>query len=189
MIFSKELMIRKGCTHVSDRLIYLISGPIGIGKSTTSKKLAQNVKNCVLIEGDTILDMFDHGAVASWDERLSFTWEHILALTRGFIRKGFNVVIDFVVEEELDWFCKQLSDLQITMKYIVLKADEEKLMERIYMRGDNNSIERSLYLLNKLQSKPSNQPFLCDTTNKQTEEIVNIIIKDPGFMVAHLKQS
>ncbi|MFL8938046.1 AAA family ATPase [Rossellomorea oryzaecorticis] len=174
---------------MSDRLIYLISGPIGVGKSTTSKKLAQNVNNCVLIEGDTILDMFGYGAGASWEERLSLTWEHILALTRGFILKGFNVVIDFVVEEEFDWFCKQLSDLQVTMKYIVLKATEETLIERIHTRGDENSIDRSLYLLNKLQSSPKNQPFLCETTHRQTAGIVHTIIKDPGFIVTTYIQS
>jgi deoxyadenosine/deoxycytidine kinase len=168
---------------VADHLIFLISGPIGVGKSTTSKKLAQKVKNCVLLEGDTILDMFDYGAEASWEERLNLTWEHILALTKGFIRKDFNVVIDFVVEEELDWFCEQLADLQITLKYIVLRADEENLIERIHMRGDKNSIDRSLYLLNKLQSNQLNHPYLLDTTHKQTEEIVDIIIRDPVFIV------
>jgi deoxyadenosine/deoxycytidine kinase len=166
-----------------EKLIYLVSGPVGVGKSTTSKKLAQNVNNCVLLEGDSLLDMFGYGAEASWEERLRLTWENILHLTRNFIQSNFNVVIDFVVEDELDWFCNHISDLEVTLKYIVLKADREKLMERIHMRGDHDSMERSLYLLNQLESTPSNQQFLLDTTLKHTDEIVDVIIKDAGFIV------
>jgi broad-specificity NMP kinase len=164
-------------------IIYLVSGPLGVGKSTTSKKLAQNVKNSVLLEGDCILHMFEHRSEASWEDRLSLTWKNILALTRNFIQHDFNVVIDFVVEDELDWFCKQISDLQVTLKYIVLRADKEKLIERLRKRGDYDSLERSLFLLNKLESTPSNKQFMYDTTLRQTEEIVDVIIKDTGFIV------
>ncbi|MCA1054150.1 ATP-binding protein [Rossellomorea aquimaris] len=168
---------------MSERFIFLVSGPIGVGKSTTSKKLAQKIHNCVLLEGDAILDMFDYGTEASWEKRLRLTWKHIVSLTRGFIEDDFNVVIDFVVEDELEWFYHNLSDLQITMKYIVLTAEEENVIERIRIRGDIPSIERSLFLLNKLRSNPLNQPFLIDTTFRQTAEIVELIINDPRFIV------
>jgi predicted kinase len=164
-------------------IIYLLSGPLGVGKSTTSKKLAQTVKNCVLLEGDCILHMFEHGSEASWEDRLSLTWENILALTRNFIKHDFNVVIDFVVEDELEWFCKHISDLQVTLKYIVLRADKEKLSERLRIRGDYDSLERSLFLLNKLESTPSNKQFIYDNTLRNTAEIVDVIINDSGFIV------
>ncbi|NGP58332.1 ATP-binding protein [Paenibacillus thiaminolyticus] len=164
-------------------VIYLVSGPVGVGKSTISKKLAQMVKKCVLLEGDFILHMFEYGSETSWEERLSLTWENILTLTRNLIQNDFNVVIDFVVEDELDWFCKHISDLQVTLKYIVMRADKEKLIERIRMRGDIESIERSLFLLNKLESTPSNQQFLFDTTLRNSTEIVDAIINDTGFIV------
>ncbi|MDG0873984.1 ATP-binding protein [Paenibacillus thiaminolyticus] len=164
-------------------VIYLVSGPVGVGKSTISKKLAQMVKKCVLLEGDSILHMFEYGSETSWEERLSLTWENILTLTRNLIQNDFNVVIDFVVEDELDWFCKHISDLQVTLKYIVMRADKEKLIERIRRRGDIESIERSLFLLNKLESTPSNQQFLFDTTLRNSTEIVDAIISDTGFIV------
>ena len=34
--------------------IYIITGPAGVGKSTISRKLAENSKKSVLIEGDEI---------------------------------------------------------------------------------------------------------------------------------------
>ncbi len=164
-------------------IIYLISGPIGVGKSTTSKNIAQSIKNCVLIEGDNILHMFNCDSETSWEDRLSLTWENILTLTKNFIQHDFNVVIDFVVEDELEWFCKQITDLQVILKYIVLRADKKKLIERIHTRGDNDSLDRSLFLLNKLESSPLNKPFLYDTTLKHTAEIVDEIINDNGFII------
>ena len=141
------------------------------------------VKNSVLLEGDSILNMFEFGADASWEERLRLTWEYILTLTRSFIHNNDNVVIDFVVEDELEWFCKHISDLEVTLKYIVSRADKEKLIERIQMREDIDSVERSLFLLNKLESTPSNQQFMYDTTLKNTREIVDVIINDNSFIL------
>ena len=168
---------------VDQKIIYLVSGPIGVGKSTTSKELARNVPNCVLIQGDSILHMFDYGSDATWEQRLSLTWENILAITQNVIDHDFNVVIDFVVEDELKWFCQQITDLQVNLKYIVLRADKEKLIERIHSRGDHESIDRSLFLLNKLESASSNKPFVYDTTQIHTAEIVDTIINDNRFVV------
>ncbi|SDN70988.1 Cytidylate kinase [Paenibacillus sp. yr247] len=165
-------------------VIYLISGPLGVGKSTISKELAQNVKQCVLIEGDDILHMFKGESHPSWEERLRLTWKNILALTRNFIQHELNVVIDFVVEDELDWFCKHISDLNVRLNYVVLRADKEKLIERLSKRGDIHSLERSLFLLNKMETSPSNNQFIYDTTLKLPAEIVKEIIQNhSGFNV------
>ncbi|WP_339315203.1 AAA family ATPase [Paenibacillus sp. FSL R10-2734] len=166
-----------------EHMVYLISGPLGVGKSTTSIELARNVKHCVLIEGDVLLHMFKGESEPSWEERLSLTWKNILALTRNFIQHGFNVVIDFVVEDELDWFCKHVSDLNVRLKYVILTADREKLIERLTIRGDIESLERSLFLLNKMEMTSSNEPFIKDTTQKQTSEIVEEIINDSSYNV------
>ncbi|TDF89719.1 hypothetical protein E1757_34505 [Paenibacillus piri] len=165
------------------KLIYLISGPLGVGKSTTSKELARYIKQCVLIEGDKLLHMFKGESQPSWEERLNLTWENILALTRNFIVNDLNVVIDFVVEDELDWFCKQISDLNVELRYIILRADKDKLTERLNMRGDIDSLDRSLFLLNKMESSPSNNQFIYDTTLKQPKEITQDVIDDTRFNV------
>jgi 2-phosphoglycerate kinase len=113
-----------------DQLIYLISGPIGVGKSTTSKELAKTIEHCVLIEGDVLLHLFMSEPAPSFEERVALAWMNILSATRGFIERGFHVVIDFVVEDELEWFCEQISDLNVTLKYAVLRAEEGTIVER-----------------------------------------------------------
>ncbi|WP_169086727.1 AAA family ATPase [Paenibacillus sp. PL91] len=165
-------------------VIYLLSGPLGVGKSTASRELARNVEQCVLIEGDNILHMFKGESQLSWEERLCLTWKNILALTRNFIQHNLNVIIDFVVEDELDWFCKQISDLNVRVKYVVLRADKEKIVERLTIRGDIDSLERSLFLLNKMEMSSSNNSYIYDTTLKKPAEIVEEIINDPRFNVS-----
>lgn len=164
-------------------LLYLISGPLGVGKSTTAKMLAERVERCVLIEGDLLLHMLHHELPLSWDERLSLTWKNLLALTRNMLRQGLNVVIDFVVEDELEWFCEQLSDLDVSIKYAVLHADKEKIAERLTTRGDIDSLERSLFLLDKLVSMPQNRQFLYDTALKRPEDTAEAILLEPRFQV------
>jgi broad-specificity NMP kinase len=165
------------------KLIYLISGPIGVGKSTTSREIARNMTQCVLIEGDDLLHMFEGESQPAWEEKLILTWKNILALTRNFILNNLNVVIDFVIEDELDWFCKEISDLNVELRYIVLRADKDKLIERLKMRGDIHSLERSLFLLNKMETSPSNNQFMYDTTLKHPNEIAQDIIDGTRYNV------
>lgn len=167
------------------KTIFLISGPPGVGKSTTSKILVRSVKQCVLIVGDDINHMFEAGSEPPWEERLRLTWKNILAITRNFIQHDFHVVIDFVVEDELQWFCEEISDLNVILKYVVLRADKEKIIERLSKRGDPHSLERSLFLLNKMEGSSINEQFIYDTTLKQPVEIVEEIINDSNFNVSY----
>jgi deoxyadenosine/deoxycytidine kinase len=170
--------------NTKEPIIYLISGPIGVGKSTVTKQLAQKVESCALIEADHLLHMFQGKAGPSWEERLHITWLNIVAVTRNYSKQNVNVMIDFVVEDEFEWFCNELSDLNVRIVYVVLRADEETMLKRLNQRGDHDdSIKRSLFLLNKLEKAPTNAPFLFDTTNKQPADIAEEIIKDARFHV------
>jgi broad-specificity NMP kinase len=156
-----------------DRSIYIISGPCGVGKSTITKALAREMKKVVLIEADLIHSMFVGKEQPQWEEQLSILWQNILSLTKNFIENNLNVIIDCVVESELEWFCKQFSELNVKIHYVLLRADEDILIRRLNKRGDVNLIERSLFLLDKLENILSNKHYLYDTTNKQPVEIIN----------------
>jgi broad-specificity NMP kinase len=163
-----------------NKTIYLISGPCGVGKSTVSKTLTQMVKPSAMIVGDYINFMFGDGSEPPWEERLHLTWKNILALTRNFIQHDFNVIIDFVVENELEWFCNQISDLDVRLKFIVLRANKETLIERLGKRGDTDLVDRSLYLLNQMEST-TDKHFMYDTTSIQPKEIAAEIIANSNF--------
>ncbi|WP_347551392.1 AAA family ATPase [Pseudalkalibacillus hwajinpoensis] len=152
--------------------IYLVSGPCGVGKSTITKTLAHEMEGVVLIEGDVIHSMFIGQEQPPWDEQLEIDWKNILSLTKNFVENNLNVIIDYVVETELEWFCKQLSGLNVHIHYVVLRADEGILIERLNKRGDHNLVDRSLQLLEELESRMPNKKYLYDTTNKQPSDIV-----------------
>ncbi|TYS58432.1 AAA family ATPase [Sutcliffiella horikoshii] len=165
------------------RNVYIISGPCGVGKSTITKGLACKLKKAVLIEGDLISAMFVGEEQPAWEEKLSIVWQNLSSLTKNFLLNGYDVVIDYVVEDELKWFCKDLhqTGVDVTLHYFVLRADPDALVERITKRGDTGMIPRSFELLHQLENKEENAPHLYDTTNKEPnviiEEIANNITR------------
>ncbi|WP_274650999.1 AAA family ATPase [Paenibacillus humicola] len=165
----------------SQNTIFLISGPLGVGKSTTSKLLAQKIQSCVRIEGDIFLHMVRDDLHLDWEQRLRLAWDNLLALTRNFVRRGLNVVIDLVVEDELNWFCEGVSDLDAKVNYAVLTADRETIVKRLTQRGDIDSLDRSLFLLDKLGNAPENGRFIIDTTSKLPEETADLLLTNADF--------
>lgn len=168
--------------EIESKIIYLVSGPCGVGKSTVSEILTQLVTPGVLIDGDYIMSMFAEGSEPPWEERLQLTWKNIAALTRNFIQHDFNVVIDFVVEDELEWFCHQISDLAVRIKFIVLVANKETLVERLVKRGETDLIDRSLFLLNQMEESPTHRKFMFDTTTTSPKEVAAGIIANSEFL-------
>lgn len=163
--------------------IYLISGPCGVGKSTVAKALYGHLKHAALIDGDAIMSMFPEGHEPPWEEHLAITWENILSMTKSLIRHKFDVVIDFVVETEFEWFSQQAADLEVALRYVVLRADKETLVKRLEKRGDPELVDRSLFLLSELEGLPFNQKNLYDTTHTQPSEIVENILTTSRFTV------
>jgi len=165
-----------------DSTLYLLSGPCGVGKSTVSKEVAKRIPRSVLLVGDTLLDVYQ-GYEAPWEERLSLAWTNILSVTRNFIRHRWNVVLDFVVEDELEWFMHELEDMSVSLHYIVLVADEPTLIQRINHRGTPEITDRSLFLLDKLKKLETNSHFLYNTSGKSPTEITEDILSSNKFRI------
>ena len=166
------------------RTIYIISGACGIGKSTITKKLFEQIKDSVRIEGDFFLHLFEgKEEVMSWEDRIKFSWDNILSTTRTIINYNFDVIIDFVVEEELSWFCENVKDLNVHIKYVVLTADKEQLLKNIQKRGTLDITERSLFLHEKFNNSELHKSFLLDITGKDLQNIAEFIIKESRFIV------
>ncbi|MBB3112708.1 cytidylate kinase [Paenibacillus phyllosphaerae] len=161
--------------------VYLISGPLGVGKSTVSKNLAGAMKQGVLIEGDLLLHVYRGETEPPWEERLRLAWLNITAVTRNFVLNGLDVVIDFVVEDELEWFSEQLSDLEVVLRYVVLYAEPDTLANRLHQRGDAQYLHRSLFLRNKLMASSTNEPYLLDTENRKPDELAETILTNSKF--------
>ena len=172
--------------------IYFFSGPCGCGKSTLAtayaKHLANNCerKQVYLIHGDDFHagfiesdnkgDFFVDGQASDallWQDILKFNWDCILDVAEKALDRGLDVVIDYVIEEELPLVQKLAEEYDAKLYYVVLTASQDTIRQRITNRGDVDMIERALFLKNKLDNLPENQGHMFDNTNKSIEQELN----------------
>lgn len=150
--------------------IFLFSGPCGCGKSTLSKTYAEKHaaetgRQVYVIHGDDFHAGFTGDVPGlSWPDVLRFNWDCILSIAGKVLGLGLDVVIDYVVEDELPLVKKLAGEYGAGLHYVVLTADEETLRQRISARGDTELIPRSLFLREKLMHMPENQGHLFDNT-------------------------
>lgn len=174
--------------------IYFFSGPCGCGKSTLANAYAKYLvnkgdrKQIYLIHGDDFHDGFieaynpddffvkgQASDVLLWQDILKFNWDCILTVARKALDKGLDVVIDYVIEDELPLVQQMAAEYDAKLYYVVLTASEDTIRQRITQRGDVDLIERALFLKNKLDNLPENQGHLFDNTGKTIEQEVEAL--------------
>lgn len=170
--------------------IYIISGPAGVGKSTTSNRLAKQFDHSAYIEGDLINHMVVSGYLPPWEseELLSLTWENIADLSINFVKAQKNVVIDYVAfPEEVEKFSQKIYTKvkNVEIKYVVLWVDNAELLRRDALRIKEHQMGiRCLELVDEFESKRIDKRFVYNTTNIQPSnlnEILSIIRENPRF--------
>ena len=111
--------------------LYIITGPAGVGKSTVSKKLAQNLSKSALIEGDEIYHQVIGGYIPAWKEgnHLQTFWKVCINIVKSYLKDGFDVVFNYIVTPENLALLKN-EFKNYTIKFIVLLVDESTLLLR-----------------------------------------------------------
>ena len=159
--------------------IYFFSGPCGCGKTTLSNAFAQHLVNntntnqVYIIHGDDIRGGFIYSDCSHkysdnklcWDEILKFNWECILNTADSVLKRGLDVIIDYVIEDELPRVKSLCNKYDAGLIYIVLTASDDAIKERISQRGDTELTERALFLKYKLDNMKENEGHLLDNTN------------------------
>ena len=172
-----------------NRIIF-ISGPCGCGKTTLADALAkrlvrQSGKTVYVIHGDDFhrgfveredkAPFFPDGQPSQrvqWEEILAFNWDCILFAAGRALEQGIDVVIDYVIEDELPRVRALADRYGAALHYIVLTAEAREIERRIRARGDADMIERALFLKRELEAMPENRGHLCDTTGKTPEDLI-----------------
>ena len=154
--------------------LYLFSGPCGCGKTTLASAFAERLgKPVYLIHGDDFQAGFitPHDSDGpSWPEILRFNWACILSNADYALDLGVDVVIDYIVEDELPQVQNLANKHRAALHYIVLTADEAALKARLLQRGDAWLTERSLFLKSKLDHMPENRRHLFDISGMSVDE-------------------
>ncbi|KHF39246.1 AAA family ATPase [Halalkalibacter okhensis] len=171
--------------------IYIISGPAGVGKSTTSKRLAELFEQSAYIEGDLINHMVIGGYLPPWEseESLLLVWENIADLSINFVQANKNVIIDYVafpeeVEKLVQKIHAKVSDVEVI--YVVLWVDQDELLKRDALRNKEHQMgERCLELVKEFESKDVKERFVLNTTHLSPTDLDEILLnikENPAFI-------
>ena len=174
--------------------IILVSGACGSGKTTFADAFARYLVQCgrktvYVIHGDDFhrgfvepeeKDGFFVDGQASdpvlWEDILRFNWDCIITTAQRALQDNLDVVIDYVVEDELPRVRELAERSHVPLYYIVLTADAEEIEKRIRSRGDTDLTGRALFLKKKLETMPENQGHLYNNTGKEAEDIIREIV-------------
>ena len=165
--------------------LYVITGPAGVGKTTVSKRLAQNLSKSALIEGDEIYHQVIGGYIPAWKEgnHLQTFWKVCINIVRSYLEDDFDVVFNYIVTPENLALLKN-EFKNYTIKFIVLLVDESTLLLRDKERPEDCQMkERCITLLNNFKNRNYNINNILDTTNLSIEETVNLIQNNNNFIL------
>ena len=174
--------------------IIFISGACGCGKTTFADAysrylVSKDHKTVYVIHGDDFHkgfvepedkgNFFVNGQAANqvlWADILRFNWDCIIATAQRALQDQLDVIIDYVIEDELARVRKLAEMNNASLYYIVLTADADEIEKRIRVRGDVDLIDRAKFLKRKLDAMPENQNHIYDNTGKSTDDVIREIV-------------
>ncbi|MBW5444453.1 AAA family ATPase [Cohnella sp. CFH 77786] len=171
--------------------VYIISGPAGVGKSTTSQRLVKELNRSAYISGDDVSLIPVNGRGKPWLDKdtLDLTWKNILSITKNLLDYEYDVIIDYVAfPKEVQWLSQELIDRDIRIVYVVLLVDKETIIFRDQLRPVEFRMgDRSLILLTEFE----NEVELMDRyklythlyKEEQLSEIIEEIVKNDKYIV------
>ncbi|SFJ43045.1 AAA domain-containing protein [Paenibacillus sp. UNC496MF] len=170
-------------------VIYLLSGPPGAGKSTTSRAIAERLERSALIDGDDVYHMVAGGNRAPWESpfHVGLMWRNIGALARNFAETGHDVVVNYVAfREDIALFRAALGETAglAALKFALLVAEEGELRRRDAERPPELRMgERCGVVLRELLADHAGTAHALDTTTLTLGQAVEAILREDRFVV------
>lgn len=129
--------------------VYLIGGPMGIGKSTICNQLNQDLDHSVFLDGDWCWNMDPF--IVNQDTK-NMVLDNITHCLNNFIHTpGIeNIIFCWVMHKQdiIDQIVQQLDTEGVDIHLISLICEEEELIKRMLIdRRDNQTIRKSLQYL------------------------------------------
>jgi adenylate kinase family enzyme len=171
------------------RNVIILSGPAGVGKSTTSKELVKKLSNSAYLSGDYISHMHINGREKPWEseQEHSLIWNNILQLTRNFVNYGSDVVIDYVAfPDYARWLSENIKELNAEVKYVVLWVDKDTLMIRDNMRKEEHRMgKRCLILHDEFMESGIDKKHFLNTSDLTLidDYVINTILNNNRFCI------
>ena len=155
--------------------VYILSGPAGVGKSTTANALAKALPSSSLISGDVVSWMHKNGREKPWlsENEVALIWDNILSIAKNFLVRDIDVVIDYVTfPKQAEWFAKNVQSFNCEVRYVVFMCDAQTLIERDQQRAPAYQMgNRCVELIEEFKVAHGPAQFILDTTTISTDEL------------------
>lgn len=164
-------------------MLYIITGPAGVGKSTISKRLATLKEKSVLIEGDDIYGQVIGSYVSAWKEEnhLKVFWKVCIDMINTYLEEGYDVVFNYIVTPEN---LKLLKEKFSSFKFVILITDEDELLKRDLLRPEDCRMrERCVVLLNNFKNNDYEKDYTLDITNLSVDGVIEHLENDDKFNI------
>lgn len=173
------------------RTVYIISGPAGVGKSTTSQKLVERLERSSYISGDDVSHLPVNGRGKPWlcQETHKLTWANISCIAKNLLDYNYDVVIDYVTfPSEAKWLVTELKDKNVRIVYVVLMVDHETIINRDQSRDPSIQMgERSIILLNEFIEAMQDNSNVINTqeySKDQIDKVIEEILKNNQYIIS-----
>ncbi|MDF2720734.1 MAG: hypothetical protein K0Q59_409 [Paenibacillus sp.] len=171
-----------------DRTVYIVSGPAGAGKSTTSKRLAARLAKSAYIEGDLVDRMVVGGYEMPWlsQYHTDLIWRNLLALAKNFIQEDHDVIIDYVsFPHNARTFANAFAEQGVVVKYTILFTDEEELLRRDAERQPHARMgQRCIEGLKEIRRSQPEERHYLNSTQLAVDTVVDEIIGNGSYIVS-----
>ncbi len=164
-------------------MLYIITGPAGVGKSTISKRLATLKEKSVLIEGDDIYGQVIGSYTSAWKEgnHLKVFWKVCIDMINTYLEEGYDVVFNYIVTPEN---LKLLKEKFSSFKFVILITDEDELLKRDLLRPEDCRMrERCVVLLNNFKNNDYEKDYTLDITNLSVDGVIEHLENDDKFNI------
>ena len=160
------------------KTIYLIGGPMGVGKTTVCQLLKRRLDHAVFLDGEWC---WDSDPFVVNDETKAMVLDNISHVLNNFIACSAyeNVILCWVMHEQsiIDHILSHVDMGECEIRPISLTADEDTLIDRL-----NKDIEQGIRTPEVIGRSLARLPLYdkldtikIDTTGKTPEQIVNEI--------------
>ena len=162
------------------KTLYLIGGTMGVGKTTVSQQLKQDLPNSVFLDGDWC---WDASPFQVTEETKAMVTDNICYLLNSFLHCSAyeNVIFCWVMHQQsiIDSILEKLDTTNCDVKCISLITDEITLSKRLTV-----DVEKGIRTVDVIDRSVARIPMYqmlntikIDTSNKTVQMIVDEIIQ------------
>ncbi|ERJ11410.1 AAA family ATPase [Haloplasma contractile] len=159
--------------------LYLITGPMGVGKTTVGKLLSNTINKTAFIDGDWCIDI--HPFIGN-KETKGMAINNIIHMIRNYYHcsECNQIVLSWVMSiNTVNKIMLSVSDLDLEIYNISLICDKESLAKRWHndMKTEwriNELLEQSIQSIKSYNDRETSH--VIDTSNLLPEQVVELII-------------